>query len=344
MTIGGETPPLLTTGGETPRLLTTGGETPRLRGETPRLLGVLLLLAIAALALALGSGADGLDWGDVPTAVLWELRLPRALCAFAVGGLLALAGTLMQVLLRNPLADPYILGISGGAACATLLALLLGLPAAWLTGSAFIGALGAMLLVFALGRVGSAADGTQLLLTGVVLAAGWGALVTLLLALSPTARLPGMLFWLMGDLSNADTPGSPLLLLAGGTLTALALARPLDLLLQGEIPAATLGVSTGALRQAIFLLASLLTATAVAIAGSIGFLGLVAPHLLRLLGATDHRRLIPGAALLGGILLLLADTLARTLTAPRELPVGVLTALLGVPLFLYLLRRDAHAL
>jgi len=306
------------------------------------LLGVLLLLAAAALVLALGSGAAGLGWDRVPAVLIWELRLPRALCAFAVGGLLALAGTLMQVLLRNPLADPYILGISGGAACATLLALLLGLPAAWLTGSAFAGALGAMLLVFALGRVGSAPDSTRLLLTGVVLAAGWGALVSLLLALSPTARLPGMLFWLMGDLSDADTPLPPLLLLALGSLAALALARPLDLLLQGETQAAVFGVSTGTLRSAIFLLASLLTATAVALAGSIGFLGLVVPHMLRLLGATGHRLLIPGAALLGGALLLLADTLARTLTAPRELPVGVITALLGVPLFLYLLRRDAQ--
>jgi iron complex transport system permease protein len=151
-----------------------------------------------------------------------------------------------------------------------------------------------------------------------------------------------MLFWLMGDLSDADTPLVPLLLLAVGTLAALSLSRPLDLLQQGETQAAAFGVSTGTLSKAIFLLGSLLTAAAVAIAGSIGFLGLVVPHLLRLLGATGHRLLIPGVVLLGGTLLLLADTLARTLAAPRELPVGVITALLGVPLFLHLLRRDAQ--
>lgn len=310
------------------------------------LLSALLLLTAMALALALGSGEDGIGFAlppsgsSIPARLVWELRLPRALCAFAVGGLLALAGALMQALLGNPLADPYILGISGGAACTTLLALLLEISPAWLTGSAFVGALAAMLLVFGLGRVGSAPAVTRLLLTGVVLAAGWGALVSLLLAVSPTMRLPGMLFWLMGDLSDANTPLLPLLLLFSGTLAALALARPLDLLVQGETQAATFGVATGGLRKMIFLLGSLLTATAVAIAGSIGFLGLVVPHMLRLLGATNHRLLVPSTALLGGALLLMADTLARTLAAPRELPVGVVTALLGVPLFLYLLHRD----
>jgi iron complex transport system permease protein len=307
----------------------------------PRLLGLLLLLVGAALLLALGSGAGGLAGAAATPALVWDLRLPRALCAFAVGGLLALAGTLMQVLLRNPLADPYVLGVSGGAGCAALLALSFGLPAAWLPGCAFAGALASMLLVLTLGRAGVAQDPTRLLLGGVVMAAGWGALVALLLALSPTQRLPGMLFWLMGDLSDADRPLVPLAALAAGTLIALALARPLDLLLQGEPRAAALGIAIGTLRTAAFLLGSLLTGVAVAVAGSIGFLGLVVPHMLRLLGATGHRLLIPAVVLLGGALLLLADTLARTLTAPRELPVGVLTALLGVPLFLYLLRRDA---
>jgi iron complex transport system permease protein len=314
---------------------------------------LLLLLALAGFVLALGSGSQGLglaalfdDSHPQRATLAWslvqELRLPRALCAFAVGGLLALAGVLMQVLLRNPLGDPYILGVSGGAAFAVLLSMLLGLPVAWLTGSAFGGALCSMLTVFLLARGEGARSDTRLLLTGVVMAAGWSALVSLVLALSPAQRLPGMLFWLMGDLSDADTPLAPLLLLGLGTLAALGLARPLDLLQQGESQAAALGVSTGALRSGIFLLGSLLTAAAVTVAGSIGFVGLVVPHMFRFLGGAGHRLLVPGSVLLGGTLLLLADTLARTLTAPQQLPVGVITALLGVPLFLYLLNRNTR--
>jgi iron complex transport system permease protein len=316
----------------------------------PKLLFTLLLvLAAAAFALALGSGSQGIRFlfgGDegqplaLARSLLWELRLPRALSAFAVGGLLALAGVLMQVLLRNPLADPYVLGVSGGAACAVMAALLLGLSATWLTGAAFGGALGSMLLVFAVARLGGSHSDVRLLLSGVVLAAGWSALVSLVLALSPAARLPGMLFWLMGDLSDADAPLVPLLALVAGTLAATALARPLDLLQQGEEQAAALGVATDALRLGIFLLGSLLTAAAVTVAGSVGFIGLVVPHMFRLLGGTGHARLVPGAVLLGGTLLLLADTLARTVLAPQQLPVGVITALLGVPLFLYLLNRS----
>lgn len=299
---------------------------------------LLPIVAVLVLALALSIGPDGFDYGQVPTMVIWELRLPRALCAFAVGGLLALAGVLMQALLGNPLADPYILGLSGGAACATLLALLFDLPAAWLTWTSFAGAMIATLLIFGLARM---RDPTRLLLTGVVLAAGWGALISLILALSPAARLPGMLFWLMGDLSDAEAPLSSLVVLTFSTVSAIVLAQPMDLLAQGETQALVFGVATTPLRNAMFLLAALCTATAVTVAGSIGFLGLIVPHLLRLLSISNHQRLIPNAVLLGGTTLLLADTLARTLIAPQELPVGVITALLGVPVFLYLLRRNS---
>jgi iron complex transport system permease protein len=313
----------------------------------PVLFLLLLGAALVSLALALAGGSQGLAelWDGEPgrrallRELVLELRLPRALCAFAVGGLLALAGVLMQVLLRNPLGDPYVLGVSGGAACAAVLALALGLPAAALTGVAFAGALGAMLLVFFAAGLGGPGADLRLLLTGVVLAAGWGALVSLVLALSPSARLPGMLFWLMGDLTDADQPLPALGVLAAASLAALVLARPLDLLQQGEAQAAVLGVATTGLRATVFLLGSLVTAAAVALAGSVGFVGLVVPHMFRLLGGGAHRLLIPGAVLLGGTLLLLADTLARTLLAPRQLPVGVITALLGVPLFLYLLNR-----
>ena len=321
------------------------------RSKPLYLLGGLVLFSLLALAIGVGSGSTALGpeqlwsalWVEdgLEHTLIWEIRLPRSLCAFTVGGLLALAGTLMQVLLRNPLGDPYILGISGGSATATLLAMLAGLSSAWLTGFAFIGALTSMLLVFGIAHGRGAWTPTRLLLTGIVIAAGWGALISFILAITPAARLPGMLFWLMGDLSNADTPGIPLTLLFIGTIVALWLAPSLNLLSRGELQAAALGVDTRSLRYMIFLLASLLTAAAVTVGGSIGFIGLVVPHIFRLAGSSDHRLLIPGATLLGGCLLLLADTLARTLLAPQQLPVGVITALLGVPLFLYLLNRSS---
>ncbi len=321
----------------------------------PRALFPLLaLLALASFATALATGSV-----DIPTqrllavltgdatpldrALVLELRLPRALAAFAVGGLLALAGALMQVLLRNPLADPYILGISGGAACAALGAMLLGLGGAWVSGSAFAGALLAMLLVFALGRGRGDWSPTRLLLTGVVIAAGWGAAIGFLLATSPDRRLPGMLFWLMGDLGAgaATGPGAAWAVLTAGLAVGLLLAARLNVLAHGDLAARSLGIELGRLRGAVYLLASLLTASAVTLAGTIGFVGLVTPHMLRLTGLTDHRRLLPACVLLGGALLLLADTAARTLLAPRQLPTGVVTALIGVPLFLYLLRRGS---
>lgn len=314
------------------------------------LLPFLGLLALAGFALALLSGSLAVGpvelmrillghGGGIARGVVLELRLPRALAAFATGALLAQAGALMQVLLRNPLADPYVLGISGGAATAALLALGAGLGGLALSGSAFLGALVAMLLVFGLAHGRGTWSSNRLLLTGVVLAAGWGALISLLLALSPNATLRGMLFWLMGDLTGAAHPGPALAVAAAGLALGLPLARELNVLTTGALQAGALGVSVGRLHTLIYLLASLLTAAAVTVAGSVGFVGLVVPHALRLLGVRDHRILLPGAALLGGTLLLLADTLARTVVAPQQLPVGVVTAALGVPLFLVLLRR-----
>jgi iron complex transport system permease protein len=268
------------------------------------------------------------------------LRLPRALSAFVTGALLSLAGALMQVLVRNPLADPYVLGVSGGAAVGALGSMLAGLGGAWLTGSAFVGALLAMALVFQLARSGGSWTPTRLLLTGVVLAAGWGALISLILTVSPAAPLRGMLFWLMGDLGYSSTPLPAALVLVLGLTVCWPLARDLNILQRGEIQAGALGVATGRIQLWLYLLASLFTATAVVQAGSIGFVGLVIPHLIRLLGINDHRLLLPAAALAGGGLLVLADTLARSLLAPQQLPVGIITALLGVPLFLYLLQRE----
>ena len=315
------------------------------------ILAILVLLALASFWAALAAGSIPVAAGDIVAALLGrdapgadiirELRLPRALAGFACGGLLALAGALMQVLLRNPLADPYILGISGGAGAGALLALLIGLPALAIDGLAFAGALGAMLLVFGLAHGDGSWTQTRLLLTGVIVAAGCGALVALMLAIAPDDRLRGMLFWLMGDLAQSGAAWPPLAVLAVALTLAMPFARELNLLARGLLQAQSLGVAVDRLRHAVYLLASLATAAAVTTAGSIGFIGLVVPHLVRLAIGNDQRLLLPASALAGGALLMLADTLARSLIAPQQLPVGVLTALIGVPIFLFLLSRHA---
>ena len=312
-------------------------------------MAVLLLASLASLLLASAVGSVPLTIAEWLSALghpqsrhgelLWQLRLPRALAAWVVGCLLAMSGCLMQVLLRNPLADPYVLGVSGGAAFATLVGMIVGVAAMLLPWLAMLGALVSILIVFALARGSGPWSGTRLLLTGVVTASGWAALISLALSLSPDASLRGMLFWLMGDLSYASLPGWSLLVLALSFLLCLGLARSLNVLAMGETTARLLGESTRRMLWLVYLLASVLTATAVSIAGSIGFVGLIVPHLMRLLVGSDHRILIPAATLFGGAFLVLSDTLARSVLAPRQLPVGVITALLGVPLFLLLLNR-----
>jgi iron complex transport system permease protein len=315
------------------------------------LVSALLMLALASIAGALMAGSYTVAPGDVWAAltgtsqgmageVVTGLRLPRALAAFACGGLLALAGALMQVLLRNPLADPYVLGISGGAAVGALSAMLFGLPLLLIHGGAFFGAFAAILVVFGLARGDGSWTQTRLLLTGVIVAAGCGAAVALIISVAAEHQLRDMLFWLMGDLSHAGSPWPALLVLALGLAAALPLSRDLNLLARGDLVARTLGVSVRGLRGAVYVLASLLTAVAVTTTGSVGFVGLVVPHLVRLAIGNDQRVLLPAAALAGGSLLVVADTLARTVVAPQQLPVGVLTALLGVPVFLYLLSRQ----
>lgn len=319
-----------------------------------RALLVILLLALvglASLVVALAAGSLPVSAGDLGAALLGdrstvaaevvrELRLPRALAAFACGGLLALAGALMQVLLRNPLADPYVLGISGGASVGALCAMLFGLPLLLVNGGAFAGALAATLLVFGLARGDGSWTQTRLLLTGVIVAAGCGAAVALILSVAPENQLRGMLFWLMGDLSHAVTFWPALALLALGLAAALPFSRDLNLLARGDLTARTLGVPVARLRGGVYVLAALATATAVTTTGSVGFVGLIVPHLVRLAIGNDQRVLLPAASLAGGALLTLADTLARTVVAPQQLPVGVLTALIGVPAFLYLLTRN----
>jgi len=321
-------------------------------------LAALVGLALLTLLVALAAGSLTVSFADVLGAVngssdglavevIRSLRLPRALAAFACGGLLALAGTLMQVLLRNPLADPYVLGISGGAAVGALSAMLAGLALALINLAAFAGAFAAMLVVFGLARGDSSWTRSRLLLTGVIVASGCGAVVALIMSVAPEEGLRGMLFWLMGDLEHSSSPLPALSVLALGLIVTLPFSRELNLLSRGDTLAQALGVSVSRVKRGIYVLASLFTAVAVTTAGSIGFIGLVVPHLVRLamirLGwGNDQRLLLPASALFGGSLLLLADTLARTVIAPQQLPVGVLTALLGVPVFLFLLGRQPN--
>jgi iron complex transport system permease protein len=309
------------------------------------------VLAAVTIIAAMASGSAAITFGealrslvgDAPEnvrALVLDLRLPRALTAFGVGGLLAVAGVLMQVLLRNPLAEPYILGSSGGAAVAALLGMLLGWGSAVVDLAAFGGAMTATVLVFSIAQGTGSWTPTRLLLTGVVLAAGFSAATTLLLALSPDQNLRGMLFWLMGDLSFAYSPSRSLWLLAAITLAGALVARHLNVLARGELQAAIVGLPVASFRLIIFAVTALATAVSVTTVGVIGFVGLVVPHLIRLVVGSDHRVVLPASALAGGSLLVVADTLARTVLAPRQLPVGALTAALGVPLFLILMSRN----
>jgi iron complex transport system permease protein len=309
----------------------------------------LILLSAASIAGAAALGSVTLDWSQWTNALtnpesemgelVWRLRLPRAGAAWTVGALLSLSGCLMQVLLRNPLADPYILGVSGGASFAALCGMTVGAAATAVPALAWAGALVSILIVFSLARGEGPWSGTRLLLTGVVTASGWAALISLLLTLGPDGSLRGMLFWLIGDLSYAHLPYWAVVILVLAFLVCFGMARSLNVLAMGETTARLLGEPTRNLLWLVYVLASVLTATAVSIAGNIGFVGLIVPHLMRLLVGSDHRILLPTATLFGGSFLVLSDTLARTALAPRQLPVGVVTALLGVPLFLLLLNR-----
>ncbi|MDX1491259.1 MAG: iron ABC transporter permease [Pseudohongiellaceae bacterium] len=318
---------------------------------------LLLLLALCGIALAsilisLASGSVPISASDLLSLlgkphegleqqVVLELRMPRTFAAFITGALLALSGVVMQVLLRNPLADPYILGISGGASVAALSAILLGLGSVAIANSAFAGAILSITIVFGLSGRSNTSSSIRLLLTGVVVSAGWGALINILLTTSANNSVYSMLFWLMGDLSQSKPSALSATVLIVGLLILLSCARSLNMLNHGERHAASLGVNVGSLRMTLFGAASLMTACAVTLAGAIGFVGLIVPHMLRLIGARDHRILIPSSALLGGSFLVLADSVARTVIAPIQLPVGVITALIGVPAFLIILRSNA---
>lgn len=314
-------------------------------------LALLAAAALGSLLLSLAAGSAGIEPlraahllltpGDsLDRAVLLELRLPRTLAAFGCGALLALTGALLQALLQNPLADPFVLGISGGAGALALIAMLLGFAGATLVAGSILGALLSLAILYLLAWKGGLLP-TRLLLAGVILSSAWGALVTLVLALAPDAPLRGMVFWLMGDLAATELPYLPLPAALFALLLAWPLARDLDAMARGDTLAASLGVAVPRLRALTLLLAATATALAVICAGSIGFVGLVTPHLLRLAGLRRHRVLLPACVLGGGTLLLAADLAARTAAAPLQLPVGAVTAALGAPVFLWLLSRTS---
>ena len=279
---------------------------------------------------------------DVAGEIVRTLRLPRALAGFACGALLAMAGALLQVLLRNPLAEPYVLGVSGGAATFAVIAMMAGLAWWWVDAASFAGAFVSILLVLGLARRelwrGEPQDASpRLLLTGAVIAAGWYACITLLLSLAPESHLRGILFWLTGDLNGVGTAWPALAALAVALVAIVPVAPQLNVLLRGDSAAQALGVPVVRLRLRVYLVASLAAAAAVTTAGTIGFVGLVVPHALRLSCGNDQRMLLPASALAGGVAVMGADLVARTVVAPAQLPVGVITVLIGVPVFLWML-------
>jgi len=283
------------------------------------------------VAALLGSG------DSVARSVALAVRLPRTLAAFGVGSLLALGGVLLQALFRNPLADPFVLGVSGGAAVGALLAMIAGATVLAVQGSAVAGAIVAVLIVHMLSRSGGT---TRLLLTGVVLASACGAIVTVLLSVADASHLRGMIFWLAGDLEWAVNPWTSAVAALFAVGFAVMMARPLNVLAAGELRARSVGMQLEAWRSFVFVGCAALTAVAVVSAGTVGFVGLITPHIVRLAFRTsDHRVVAPASALLGGTLLACADVAARTVVAPRQLPVGAIMALVGAPLFIALLRQ-----
>ena len=313
---------------------------------------VLLGTALVAALIALLVGSVTFTPGEILAAVrnpqgtlgviLFDVRMPRVLLALLVGAALSLAGACYQALLRNPLADPYVLGISSGAALGVILSLVL-LPR-WTLGAPLAGLFGALIttgVVYLLGYRRGRVSGPSLLLAGVIVASFLSAVIVFLMTALGSRDLRSTAFWLMGDLGLFS--GVPLiwifLAVLGSGALAYRFAPELNLLLVGEEEAASMGVDVPQAKLAVYLAASILTAVAVAAAGSIGFVGLLVPHIVRLLFGNDYRLLLPASALAGAIVLVAADAAARTVAAPTELPVGAFTAVAGAPLFIYLLRR-----
>jgi len=324
------------------------------------LTAALLVTLVAAAVAGVLFGSVPVAWSELTAVVagggdpayrdiVLQLRLPRVLLAGLVGGGLAMAGATLQALLRNPLAEPYILGISGGASVGAVAVLALGLGAAgpWVTPlAAFVGAVGAILVVFRVATSpGRGLDVRALLIAGVVIAAFFTACIAFILSMSSARTVQSAVLWIMGSLAAADW--GDVATAAAYTLPAAVvlwtLARALNLMAIGEDTALYLGADVEGVKRAALAVAALITAASVAVAGVIGFVGLVVPHALRLVVGSDNRILLPLAFIGGASFLMLADLVARVTLAPTEIPVGVVTAFVGVPLFLVLLRRSIAA-
>ncbi|MEA3544986.1 MAG: iron ABC transporter permease [Thermodesulfobacteriota bacterium] len=332
----------------------------KLPNNNYRTLGQLFLWLspLVAILISLSAGSLELSWSrlisillhgsgeDIEAVIIWQIRLPRALLAGLVGAALSLSGVTFQAVLRNPLADPYLLGVSGGAALGAVAALTCGFQSPVVIPlAAFVGALGALLLVYLVAQAHTCSSHT-LILSGVMVGSLAAALLLFLLWQAPADATRQAIFWLAGNLSLADPDWLTWgwLWVAIGFLLLWSQSLNLDILTQGEETAADLGLNVGRTRLILFVLAGALTACAVALAGLVGFVGLVIPHICRLLWGPGHRLLLPFSALLGSSFLIVADAIARSLYAPAEIPVGVVTAILGAPFFLYLLRRKGGGL
>jgi iron complex transport system permease protein len=306
------------------------------------LVGSETLPARASLCslLSFGTATCGLTSDQFD--ILFQIRLPRILLAAAVGGSLATAGASYQALLRNPLAEPYLLGISNGAAVGTMIALVFFGANEWSRPTlAFSGALLATFAVYRLARGRAGATPERLILSGVIVTTFLSSVIVFVTTLMDATRIRSFTFWLLGDLSGTSKTLLPLTICIAvlGALILSFNARSLNLLMLGERDAFDLGVEVGRVRLLVFIVASLLVGSSVAASGSVGYVGLVVPHIARLSLGSDNRISVPAAALGGAIFVMVADTLARTIIAPRELPVGAITALIGAPLFIYLLRK-----
>jgi iron complex transport system permease protein len=307
---------------------------------------ILLASLLLALIFAVSIGSERLsifDLSGVQAAIFFDIRLPRVLLGACVGASLAAAGAALQALLRNPLAEPYLLGVSNGAALGTMLAFVFFEQVFFARPVlAFAGAGLATFTVYQMARSRAGMNVERLVLSGVIVTTFLSSIIVLLTSLLDAARLRGFTFWLLGDLSQATTSGFYLTLASAvfGTFVLTSQARPLNLMMIGERDALDFGVEVGRVRLIVFAIASLLVGTAVAASGSVGYVGLIVPHLVRLAIGSDNRLVIPFSALAGAIFVVLADTVARTAIAPRELPVGAITALIGAPVFIYLLRKN----
>ncbi len=301
-------------------------------------------IGVSDIVTTLIQGALG-RWNDIPSEyklVVFGLRLPRIALGILVGAALATSGAGFQALLRNPLADPYVLGVSSGAALGAILSLIVAPHAPGLIQvAAFAGALATIAVVYFLGRRGGQLDSATLLLAGIITASFLSAVIMFLMTTLSSRDLRGMAFWLMGDLQAPSTVNTKwlylVLIIAVGSIYSAA--SDLNLILTGEQEARHLGVNVERVKIVVYVAASVLTGLAVSVSGAIGYVGLLVPHLMRMLFGSDYRILIPTSAIGGAILIVVADTLARTVVAPTELPVGAMTALAGAPVFIYLMRR-----